>query len=109
RQFPNFTGNFNVNAAATLNATLHPGSGGTTHFSGTSLTAHGNTINLRSNVNPTTFDLGSAIVSLTAGSGGIQATNVLFANGSSLLLQATNGGDINIGGTENGANDTILA
>ena len=107
RQFPNFTGNFNVNAAGTLNATLHPGSGGTTHFSGTSLTAHGNTINLQGTVNPTTFDLGSAIVSLTAGSGGIQAPNVIFANGTSLLLQAT--GDINIHGTQNGAGDTIFA
>jgi len=107
RQFPNFTGNFNVNAAGTLNATLHPGSGGTTHFNGTSLTAQGNTINLQGTVNPTTFDLGSAIVSLTAGSGGIQAPNVIFANGTSLLLQAT--GDINIHGAQNGAGDTIFA
>ncbi len=109
RQFPNFTGNFNVNAAGTLNATLHPGSGGTTHFNGTSLTAHGNTINVQSSVNPTTFDLGTATVSLTAGSGGIQASDILFANGGSLLLQTTNGGDINIYGTQNGANDTIRA
>ena len=110
RQFPNFTGNFNVNAAGTLNATLHPGSGGTTHFNGTSLTAQGNTINLQGTVNPTTFDLGSAIVSLTAGSGGIQAPDILFANGSSLLLQTTNGGDINIYGTQNGTgSDTIIA
>ena len=109
RQFPNFTGNFNVNAAGTLNATLHPGSGGTTHFNGTSLTAQGNTINVQSSVNPTTFDLGTATVSLTAGSGGIQASDILFANGGSLLLQTTNGGDINIYGTQNGANDTIRA
>src|SRR4029077_7444918 len=109
RQFPDFTGNFNVNAAGTLNATLHPGSGGTSHFSGTSLTAQGNTINLQGTVNPTTFDLGSAMVSLTAGSGGIQAPDILFANGSSLLLQTTNGGDINIYGTRNGASDTIVA
>lgn len=109
RQFPDFTGNFTVNAAGTLNATLHPGSGDTSHFSGTSLTAQGNTINLQGTVNPTTFDLGSAIVSLTAGSGGIQAPDILFANGSSLLLQTTNGGDINIYGTQNGANDTIVA
>src|SRR4029077_8303124 len=109
RQFPNFTGNFNVNAAGTLNAMLHPGSGGTTHFNGTSLTAHGNTINVQSSINPTTFDLGTATVSLTAGSGGIQAPDILFANGSSLLLLTTNGGDINIYGTQNGASDTIVA
>jgi hypothetical protein len=109
RQFPDFTGNFNVNAAGTLNATLHPGSGGTSRFTGTSLTAQGNTINLQGTVNPTTFDLGRAIVSLTAGSGGIQAPDILFANGSSLLLQTTNGGDINIYGTQNGASDTIVA
>src|SRR4029077_8133040 len=96
-------------AAGTLNAMLHPGSGGTTHFNGTTLTAHGNTINVQSSINPTTFDLGTATVSLTAGSGGIQAPDILFANGSSLLLQTTNGGDINIYGTRNGASDTIVA
>src|SRR4029077_9689946 len=96
-------------AAGTLNAMLHPGSGGTTHFNGTTLTAHGNTINVQSSINPTTFDLGTATVSLTAGSGGIQAPDILFANGSSLLLLTTNGGDINIYGTQNGASDTIVA
>ena len=32
-----------------------------------------------------------------------------YANGNSLLLQTTNGGDINIYGTQNGASDTIIA
>src|SRR4029077_3383563 len=86
----------------TLNIALNPG--GT--LTRSSLTGQGTTINLQFN-SPNTFDLGNAAVSFIAGSGGIQARNVLFANGSLLQLQAT--GDINIDGTSNGAGDTIFA
>jgi FecR protein len=106
RQFPNPTGDVTFIAGGTLNATLHPGSDGTTHFTGTSLTAQGTTINVQSTLNPTTFDLGTAAVSFTAGSGGIQAPDILFANGGSLVLQTSNGGNINIYGFESPATAT---
>src|SRR6202043_1358312 len=74
------------------------------------ITEQGTTINLRFG-SPNTFNLGSTVVSLIAGSGGIQAPNVLFANGSSLLLEATGG--VSIYGTQNGTNssggDVIVA
>ncbi len=105
RQFPNVTGDVTFIAGGTLNAMLFPGSGGTSHFTGTSLTAQGNTINIQGTVNPTTFDLETADVSIVAGNGGIQAPTILFANGNSLLLQTTNGGDINIYGRLTPSND----
>ena len=101
-KFPDVAGGaINLNAANTLSMVLNPG--GT--FTRDSLTGRATTINLQFS-SPNTFDLGSAVVSFIAGSGGIQAPNVLFANGASLLLQATNGGDISIHGTENGANSS---
>jgi hypothetical protein len=106
-QFPDFTGDATAIAGATLNFTLNPGGGDTSHFTGTSLTGQGNTINITSTgATPSTFDLETATVSFTAGSGGIQASTILFTNGGSLLLQTTNGGDINIYGTENGMADS---
>lgn len=103
RKFPDVAGGtIDLNAANTLSIVLNPG--GT--LTRSSLTGQGTTINLQFN-SPNTFDLGNAVVSFMAGSGGIQARNVLFANGSSLLLQAT--GNIDIGGTQNGAGDTIRA
>jgi hypothetical protein len=102
-KFPDAAGGtIDLNAANTLDIALKPG--GT--LTRSSLSGQGTTISLQFN-SPNTFDLGNAAVSFIAGSGGIQAPNVLFANGSSLLLQAT--GNINIGSTQNGAGDTIRA
>ena len=106
-KFPDVAGGIiNLNAANTLTIVLNPGG----PFTRDSLTGQAATINLQFS-SPNTFNLGSANVSFIAGSGGLQAPNVLFANGSSLLLEAT--GDISIYGTQNGANpsggDIIVA
>jgi FecR protein len=104
-KFPDVAGGaINLNAANTLSIVLNPG--GT--FTRDSLTGQATTINLQFS-SPNTFNLGSAAVSFIAGSGGIQAPNVLFANGASLLLQTTNGGDISIYGTQSipGSNSIV--
>jgi len=106
-KFPDVAGGaINLNAANALTIVFNPA--GT--FTRDSLTGQGTTINLQFS-SPNTFNLGSAEVSFIAGSGGIHAPNVIFANGSSLLLEAN--GDISIHGTQNGANssggDTITA
>ena len=99
-KFPDVAGGaINLNAANALTMVLNPG--GT--FTRDLLTGQATMINLQFN-SPNTFNLGSAVVSFIAGSGGIQAPNVIFANGSSLLLEAT--GDISIHGTQNGANSS---
>jgi hypothetical protein len=100
-KFPDVAGGtINLSAANTLTLVLGPGG---MPFPRASLTGQGNTINLQFG-SPNTFNLGSAAVSFIAGSGGIQAPNSLFANGSSLLLEAT--GDISIYGTQNGTNSS---
>jgi hypothetical protein len=106
-KYPDFTGDANFVAGDTLSIS---GFGGGT-FSGASLTGSGTTINLQGSGSPATFDMGAADVSFTAGSGGIQASNILFTNGNSLLLQTTNGGDINIYGIQNSNNGgvTVMA
>jgi len=104
-KFPDVAGGaINLNAANTLSMVLNPA--GT--FTRDSLTGRATTINLQFS-SPNTFDLGRAAVSFIAGSGGIQAPNVLFANGASLLLQTTNGGDISIDGTQSipGSNSIV--
>jgi hypothetical protein len=104
-KFPDVAGGaINLNAANTLSIVLNPGGTSTRD----SLTGRGTTINLQFS-SPNTFNLGSAAVSFIAGSGGIQAPNVLFANGASLLLQTTNGGDISIYGTQSipGSNSIV--
>jgi hypothetical protein len=107
-KFPDVAGGTtNLTAANTLNITLF-GSGPSRL---TLLIGQGANINLLSTDPVHTFDLGSAVVSFIAGSGGIQAPKVIFANGRSLLLEA--GGDISIHGTQNGTNssggDVIVA
>jgi mannose-6-phosphate isomerase-like protein (cupin superfamily) len=101
-KFPDVAGGaINLNAANTLSIVfVNPGG---MPFPRASLTGQANTINLQFG-SPNTFNLGSAAVSFVAGSGGIQAPNVLFANGSLLLLEGT--GDISIYGTQNGANSS---
>jgi hypothetical protein len=104
-KFPDVAGGaINFNAATTLTIVLNPG--GT--FTRDLLTGQGTTINLQFS-SPNTFNLGSAVVSFIAGSGGIHAPNVLFANGASLLLQAANGGDVSIYGTQSipGSNSIV--
>jgi hypothetical protein len=104
-KFPDVAGGtINFNAASTLTIVLNPV--GT--FTRDLLTGQATTINLQFS-SPNTFDLGNAAVSFIAGSGGIHAPNVLFANGASLQLQATNGGDISIYGTQNipGSNSIV--
>ena len=101
-KFPDFTGDATFTAGDTLTITSF--GGGT--FSGNSLTGTGTTINLQGTGTPATFDMGKADVSFTAGSGGIQASNILFTHGHSLVLQTTNGGDINIYGAEDGMADS---
>jgi hypothetical protein len=99
-KFPDVAGGIiNLNAANTLTIVLNPGG----PFTRDSLTGQAATINLQFS-SPNTFNLGSANVSFIAGSGGLQAPNVLFANGSSLTLDAS--GDINIYGTQNGTNSS---
>ncbi len=97
RQFPNPTGDLTFIAGGTLNATLNPDDGGTSTFTGTSLTAQGTTINITSSINPTTFDLGTATVLFTAGSGGFQAPTIDFVAGD---LTLTSVGDISVHGLD---------
>jgi hypothetical protein len=101
-KFPDVAGGaINLNAANTLSIVfVNPGG---MPFPRASLTGQANTINLQFG-SPNTFNLGSANVSFIAGSGGLQAPNVLFADGSSLTLDAS--GDINIYGTQNGTNSS---
>jgi hypothetical protein len=99
-KFPDVAGGaINFNAANALTIVLNPGGTFTRHL----LTGQATTINLQFS-NPNTFNLGSAVVSFIAGSGGIQAPNVIFANGNSLLLEAS--GDVSIRGTQNGVNSS---
>jgi hypothetical protein len=111
-QFHSFAGGatVNLNAANTLTIIHTMGGGGGSPGEDNSFTAQGTTINFQSS-DVNTFDR-FLNVSITAGSGGIQAPNVLFATQDSLLLQTTDGGDINIYGVQslpngNGGNESV--